>query len=182
MEHLDSTFCRELYLCPLHEKNSLRELSFTEYFPPMNESRPEEGMSSSTPPNVDPNAHRSSTDLLYDFKQNDANLLESPFIYSSGLDGRSYTAVVRIKPSGCSVGERIESGPGQESEKSLQIWKRLPEVIPSLPPPSEILKGKPETTRNSESTKPVSSLWPLIWALTVLFFLAVIFVLCFTRN
>jgi hypothetical protein len=39
MEHLDSTFCRELYLCPLHEKNSSRELSFTEYFPLMNESQ-----------------------------------------------------------------------------------------------------------------------------------------------
>jgi hypothetical protein len=182
MKHIDSTFYRELSLHSLPEKNSARELSFTDYFPPMNESRPEGGTSPSTTPSVDPNEHRSCADLLYDFKQNDANLLESPFSYSPGSDGRSYTAVVRKKSSGGSVGDRIERGPGQESEKFLQISKRLQEMIPAFPPPSEILKGKPETTHESESTKPAISLWPLVWALTVLFFLAVIFVLCFTRN
>ena len=164
MDSLDWTICREFSFSELLQDKEKREPTFTDYFP---SSITPDKSAQSEDSNGD-NKRPSSSQHFDALRLDDTKKCGAELILTGG-NCQSYTRVVS--------GE----APILAANSSRDVLVRFSEEMPS----STLLENcdsgaQRKATPISDATR--SSAWFVIWSQTVLFFLAVILVLCFALK
>jgi len=158
-------------------RQSPLEPSFTDYFP---QETPQKADAPAR--DIETTAHewaRNTGDMFRDLRLSIAASPETSSNHSTAVDPRSYTRVVAADAPRT---KKNEAGSGG-AETSAQLENSLAEaVIPPLPSSCQNCAGRAMKSDQDEWARVATSYWPLVWLLTVLFFLGVITTLCFTLK